>query len=343
MSIGFKRKIYYAGDFKSNTGPAIVNKSYYPYVKNYFYICRNNSKIFRLIHFTAYVLFSRAIIVSSISIFHIKIIRIGNLLGLPTFYLMHGYIKLESELNELTDIKSKIAAERELLSMVGTIICVSELFCNYLKTELPDLAYKIKFVNNGVNLSESQRSPKDKTSNVYNIISVGGGMPIKNILQVCTAIHQINNSAIKFTVIGPKYIYGDVIEQYPFVKYIENTTYPNVQSLMRKSDLYIQNSSFETFGLAVCEAIIANCQILISEKIGAISIIKGLKDNNLIHNVNDKDEISHKISYLYNHRYRSKNPTFDKGNSWEDSAKKLLMTISCANSLNAIDKGKSNA
>ena len=74
-----------------------------------------------------------------------------------------------------------------------------------------------------------------------------------------------------------------------------------MESYYRKSNLYIQNSEFETFGLATMEALICGCNLLISQNVGAKAIINGLEANDLINDVDNIKEISNKIMHnLFN-------------------------------------------
>ncbi len=94
---------------------------------------------------------------------------------------------------------------------------------------------------------------------------------------------------------------------------------------MKQSDLYIQNSSFETFGLAVCEAIACNCKILLSKHIGALSIIKNLDEDMIINDNTDINEISEKINKIYIKKDEKINYIEDyEKYSWKNEAKKLF-------------------
>ena len=317
-----KRIIYYAGDFVSNNGPAVVNKNYLRYLNDSVYAYIGNGKIIRVLHFISKLTRTKIILVSGMSKFHLNLIKIGKRLGMPTYYLMHGYIKLESELNGTTYSGDKARAESELLANVDTIICVSENFCNYLKKGLPNLSNKITYVNNGVQKQKKQIINLDKPRSVFNILSIGGGMPRKNNLQICRAIELIGDDSICFTVIGPKHRDGDLIASYSFVNYIDSANHDEVLKQMKNSHLYIQNSSFETFGLAVCEAIGQGCDVLLSKHIGAISIIDNLYSNSIINNNDDIDYISRKIKYKM---YHKSNASINaESNSWHCSGEKLI-------------------
>ena len=77
------------------------------------------------------------------------------------------------------------------------------------------------------------------------------------------------------------------------------------------ADLYVQNSTFETFGLSALEALANGCDILISKRMGICEVIDGLETCDIICDVTDTEEIYDKMVGL-----------LDKGN-----AKRLIKTI----------------
>jgi glycosyltransferase EpsD len=322
---GPKKHIYYAGDFLSNNGPSNVNKRYEQYIKNDVHICHSRIKLLRITHFMYRILFSDKVLVSGISKFHLNIIMMSKALNKETFYLMHGYDAVEHKINGITDTKYGLLLEQKILDYCDNIICVSKSFAEFLKKVEPSLSGKITFVNNGV---DKMATPIEKTENNdrFTIISVGGGVPRKNNLTICKAIEKLNNKKVRFIVIGDKNKDGDKISKYPFVEYYEYMPHDKVLEEIQKSDLYIQNSSFETFGLAVCEAVSVRCNVLISQNIGAISIIDGLNNDNTIKHTNDTDEISRKIEHLLT---QNTIPTicFKNHSLWRNSATRLLNII----------------
>lgn len=327
-----KRKhIYYAGDFLSDNGPAIVNRQYDPYIRNDAYVCRSNSKAIRILHFMWYVPRCDTILVSCVSDFHLKAIRIGKRLHKPTFYLMHGYDRLERQLNKSPDMPDRQLIEDSMLLQADRIICVSEKFSQFLRKERPDIADKITYVNNGVSIAplHSRALLDDKRD--FTIVSVGGGMSLKNNLKVCRAIESMNGKKnITFVVIGPKRLDGDEISRFKFVKYYEKLPHSEVQEWMRKADLYVQNSSFETFGLAVCEALSAGSELLIAKNVGAISVIDNLTEKNIINSPDDIHEIAEKIGYFVNRRGGTQ-LRFTKASHWRDSFGRLMLELGYGN------------
>lgn len=319
-----RKNIYMLGDFISDTGPAIVNKNYAFYLEEKIYFCMSNNKIRRMIDLIIKLRKCEVILISGLSKFQLLGCNIAKMFNKKVIYLMHGYTKIEYEVNEIEE-KNQILKEVEekMLMKVDKIICVSQRFSELLKKERPDLQNKIYFVNNGIEVKQVQKEKKEKE--MFTVISVGGGMKIKNNLSICKAINEIKDIDIKFTVIGNKDKEGEKIEKYNFVEYYENLKHNEVMEKMQQADLYIQNSYFETFGLAIFEAISEGCKILISKNVGALSIIDNIEDDMIINNNEDIEEIKMKIRKAYVKRNKKINYIQDCSKySWSESAKKLL-------------------
>lgn len=319
-----KKRIYFMGDFCSNTGPAIVNKNYFPYIKDNSYYCKTNSKIIRPINFIFYIIRCDILLISGLSKFHIKAAKFAKKLNKKVVYLMHGYHKLEYELNKVPLEKRILKeAEDEMLEIVDKVICVSEKFCEYMKSERNDIANKFDFVNNGIKIKKKSMQKKQNGKNSFTLISTGGGKKNKNNLTVCKAIKKIKNVKIKFIVIGELSLDGEKIKEYDFVEYYEHLSHEDVLKKMGQSDLYIQNSYFETFGLAIVEAITMGCKILVSKNIGALSIIDNIEENMIIQNNEDIEEICDKIKILINSKENYEYISNIEKYTWEAEAQNL--------------------
>lgn len=317
-----RRDLYLAGDFISNTGPANVNRQYATYLRDKAYICKSNNKIIRIAHFLSSIIFVDKVVVSGLSSFHLDVLRISKVLNKDTFYLMHGYNAVEYKINETANKEKRLNLEKAMLDESGTVICVSEKFADFLKQAEPSLRNKIAFVNNGVdNVVVSRSKKKEK----YTILTVGGGVPRKNVLNVCKAIANLNDDRISFIVVGPKDRDGDIIARYPFVTYYERLDHEAVLKLMRGADLYVQNSTFETFGLAVCEALSEGCNLLISRAVGADSVIDGLREDNYINAPNEVDDIAAKIQNIM--KVQDGALRFSENSHWRDAASRLVDEI----------------
>ena len=170
---------------------------------------------------------------------------------------MHGYVKKEYEINEVPlDSRRLLKAEENIINVADRIICVSENFCNLMKKELKAKKDKITFVNSGIDLlTEKDNINIQRDDNFFTIVSIGGGIRIKNNIKVCKAIDKLKNVKIRYIVIGPRAKDGEKIIKYEFVQYYESLPHDKVLQILSQSNLYIQNSYFESFGLGIVEAI----------------------------------------------------------------------------------------
>ena len=75
---------------------------------------------------------------------------------------------------------------------------------------------------------------------------------------------------------------------------------------MAESTLFIQNSSFETFGLAPVEALLQGCSLLISSNVGAVSVMTTVQENDVIEHPKNPEELTSKI------RFALKNPNAER-------------------------------
>lgn len=318
------KKIYWIGDIKNNTGPANVNKKYKEFLSNEAVFCNSNNKTYRIFHFLVNIPFKKIIIISGFSKLNYIFLKISNILNKKTFYLMHGYLKIESKYNKNITNESK-NIEQKILKESYKIICVSKMFANIVKQEYPEINSKITYVNNGTNNKNKKETKTNNKTNKYCIISVGGGLKQKNNLDICKAINEINDNNIKLIIIGKIGNDGEKIKKYPFVEYHENLSHEEVLNLMGQANLYIQNSYFETFGLAIIEALQEKCNILISKNIGAIDILDNINDKDIIYDNESVSEIKEKI--LNKKEEKETNIKIKRDSTWEKSSKKILDII----------------
>lgn len=323
-----KKKIYFMGDFCSTTGPAIVNKNYYPYMKDISYVCKTNSKIIRPLHFIFYISRCNVLLISCLSKFHIKAAKLAKKINKRVVYLMHGYNKIEYELNEIP-IEKRILrkTEDDMFQVSDKIVCVSKKLCEFMREQRKDIRNKFEFVNNGIDIRDKQIVKENRKNDEFIIISVGGGVKNKNNLTVCRAISKIKNKDIKFIVIGRVDKDGEEIKKYEFVEYYESLSHEEVLKKMKNADLYIQNSYFETFGLAIAEAISMGCKILISKNVGILSILDNVNEESVIKNNEDIDEIKFKIENLLKNKKKICYIKDVDKCTWEEASKKLIKLL----------------
>ena len=161
------------------------------------------------------------------------------------------------------------------------------------------------------------------------VLTIGGGMPRKKIRHICGAIDILNTKAgemkYKLVVIGDRGKDDAVIDSYPFVENMGLVSGNVTMGLYREAGLFVQNSCFETFGLAPMEALMNGCSILVSQEIGALELFRGVEDGDVIRNWYDEREIAAKIERLMENGNAFRlSEAFDKETaSWETRTTEL--------------------
>jgi len=310
-------KIFLIGDFFSNTGPSIANQILLKGLKENdenILISSAKTKLGRVLEVVYKIFITDVVIFCSFSRIILLGIKIAKIFRKKTFYLMHGYATYESIINKSNTsikIQQKVnLIERYIFSNVNKVFCVSKKFMYFMREVEPDYKDKFDYIFIGLDVAEIiENANKYKTNKRSNlIISLGGGMRQKNNLIVCKAIDKLikeKNIDLKYIIIGLPYTDKEEICSYNFVTYYDSLPHNEVIKLLSECYLYIQNSSFETFGMTIIEAIITNCHILISKNVGAIDVIDNLETFNVINNTEDVNEIAMKIDYLLNNNNKS--------------------------------------
>ncbi|PFQ37852.1 glycosyl transferase [Bacillus cereus] len=324
-------KLFFVGDFDSDNGPANVNKALKKYMPNNTLYSMETKLYKRIIELYSKIRKSDAVLFSGLSKINIIGFKIAKLLGKKSAYLMHGSALLEGKINQNSNSKL-INVEKQTLKVAPITICVSENFMESIKVSYPQWIDKLTFVNNGIDWGMIEASDyKNIKREPKTLLCVGGGVPLKKIKVVCEAIDHLNtheNSNLKLIVIGAVGKDTNKIKSYPFVQYIEKVAKKDMESYYKKSNLYIQNSEFETFGLATMEALICGCNLLISKNVGAKAIINGLEANDLINDVDNIKEISNKIMHnLFNSNNNRLINSIKKDQTSVESSYKKIMHI----------------
>lgn len=303
------------GDYYSGTGPALVTRYYisalsngaYPSshgragagrVKEMDYIA-STGKAARFFELLIKIPRASVLFLSGHSKQNILAMRIGRLFGKRSAYLMHGAVEYENGINRVFD-QEMAGDERKMMRMADLILAVSRQFEMWLKKNYPEYSSKISHVTNGVdwellreNATEDERDPEG-------IISVGGGMPRKRIINVCRAVEMLNRKghSITLKVAGDRGADSEAIDSFPFVKDLGLLPHDELMREYHRNKIFVQDSVFETFGLAPIEALLSYADLLISKECGALSVIKRTEDEDVINDPEDISEIASKLENL---------------------------------------------
>lgn len=292
MRINHNRfKLFLDGDTKKNAGPANVNKEL---IKNSNIIyTKNKNKIIRIIETIYKIIFANAVVFSGIP--RKSHIFIAKIFKKKIIYLMHGYLKYDNEVNLLKLSKREITDEEYLFKKSDLVLCVSEKFAEWFKVQRMDLKNKIYFLNGGINKKEYF----DKCNKDPNTLAVAGGnRNIKNNKIVSEAVNKLNNDGFKCKL----NLYGEIVENNERIIGNDNVTIVGQLKQneffneLNKTKLFVLNTTIESFGLSVIDALLCGCNILIPYNSGVTSIIE-YTENDVIYNCNDINEIEKKIKY----------------------------------------------
>ncbi|MCR5421746.1 MAG: glycosyltransferase family 4 protein [Lachnospiraceae bacterium] len=317
-------RVFVVGDYRTGTGPSKVTKEYLLRFPENTSRLIFNSKPLRAAEIVIKMLFCSVVMVSGYSKQNILALKWANFLKKPSAYLMHGCVEHENAINECVDEQMN-KTERKTMELSTCIFAVSEHFAGWLKTYYPEYSHKIVSAVNGVDtkLLENLDSYTFGRRSRNMVFTIGGGMPRKKIKHICAAIDILNIKAgemkYKLVVIGDKGKDDDIINSYPFVENLGLVSENIAMGLFREASLFVQNSCFETFGLAPMEALMNGCSILLSKEIGALELFGSVEEGDVIRNWYDEKEIAAKIDKLMEkgNAYRL-TEAFDKESaSWE--------------------------
>lgn len=296
-----KNKVFFCGNYFDDSGPGAVNKGYYTYLKDYFVFYKYSNKYIRILEAIWYTLINDVIIFSGVAEVDKILIPLCRLFKKKMIYIMHGWLKLENELNEVTNSNGE-ESESKLLKYSNLVLCVSNQYSLMVKERLPQYATKISYLTNGIDWS-LMSSPNSFEARPHDsIVLIGGGRRTKRNLEVCKAVELLNNKK-QYNLRINLYGYSDgrdipEIIKFPFVNFHNIVPHQELIASMNKSYLFIQNSEFEPFSLGAVEALTNGCNLLISKNVGARDYLAGENDNDIINNPEDIDEIAKKIEYV---------------------------------------------
>lgn len=358
-------KTFIVGDYRTGTGPANVTKEYIRCFPKGTMYQKMTKKITRVPELFVKTMICDCVLFSGYSAQNVLCIKFAKLFKKKTAYLVHGAITYENKINDAEN-KRMSEVEEETLLKADLLLGVSEKFAGWLKANYPQYEKKIDYVTNGVDFEylrslatefvnenalrnrvsigennvprhakvNSNDVKEPVTRDIHKILSVGGGMPRKKIIHICEAIDLYNKNKpedekVTLSVIGAEGKDTDAIKEYDFVDYLGMVSPKRKEELYRECGLFVQNSCFETFGLAVFEALMSGCSILTSQVAGALDLLKDADDRDIIYNYEDVNEIASKIEGLINEPncVRLKQMINEKNATWEARSEELLSKL----------------
>lgn len=256
------------------------------------------------------------------------------------YYLTcHGIGKIENERGESIS-KKNLFLEKILYKGFPNLICVSEM----QKKDILDLykrKKKVIVIENGtdawnyrIDLSESKKVGKIR------IISLGGLSECKGLYELLDLCKDIQDNDIEYQMD----IYGTVrdesqmtdfqgkLEKLGIEKSVKYQKYiTDKQELYRtiqKYDVMFCLSKYDTFNVAIIEAIALGCICIASSKCGAADIIKRENLGMVYENENSKEILCYLKNLLsdpnYRNEIRKKGLLLETQYSWKGISKKYI-------------------
>lgn len=292
--------IFLIGDFISNTGPAVANRNLKKSLEcvDKVYYSRYQTKFLRIIELFCKIMINDKIIICSFSKINLIAFKIANITGKSLYYYMHGCHKIEDKINNSIAYEDNVSLEKKTFDSVKKIICVSNMQKEQVSKVYPEYCNKFVVHYNCMDLSNFKFIRRKKKDNEFLIMSIGGDMPRKANLNICKAIDKLIKEKkinITYILLGKYSIYQEQFDKYQFIKHYDTLPYDKVLEIMSNIDLYIQNSKFETFGLAVIESLLQGSSLLLSKNIGALEVFKEMNDDYIINDNDNIKEIKNKI------------------------------------------------
>jgi len=224
------------------------------------------------------------------------------------FLTVHGLYCIESKMNG-TYKKKYEKIEKKLCKKFPNIICVSQLLKETIIAKFKR-DKQIYIIPNGIDISASEEGVNSKfISKPVRIIMLGGIRVRKGIFECLDVLASLNKNGIEAVLD----IYGD-IENYNTYKKFEdkilalglkdNVKYKGilkeknqVYKALKESDIQLCLSKWDTFNVAIIEALVIGIPCIVTDMCGAASAITE-NVNGIVINLNEDNYIFKIIDYL---------------------------------------------
>lgn len=192
------------------------------------------------------------------------------------------YLKKKNNSEKANSTKRKLGElYRKLTMQIASkkaygVITVSEFAKNDIVKELKIIPEKIAVIHNGVNIDYSINF-EDLNLKNKRILMVSGSSPQKNLpstIRALTANSLINNYFEGIDIIGVSSASELGLEENNFISYHGHVDRSGVKKFYQQSSHFILPSLYESFGIPAIEALMAGCDVYLSNR-GAMHSLLG--------------------------------------------------------------------
>ena len=313
-------KILFLGDDRENRGPSNVNRSIIQHKSKRILTVNHSLRLCKYLEALCKASVSQIIILSGVSKFNCIFLKIAKLLGKKTVYLMHGCAEYEATLDGRKENGNSFRKERDILKNADLLLPVSEKYSLWVKDRYPQYAEKTGYWQIGIPEISVDLSHVERQGNC--VSAAGGDWVLKKNDIICEAVEKLKGT-VHLTVFG-NVQNPDRNTRQSYIEWAGNVEHTLFIESLKKQDLFIVNSAIESFCVSVMEALACGCSILVSNNVGASGLMQ-LKDQDIIFDTNDSDEIARKIEYILEHpnNQRIVDPIDWKYLRWSEAVKRL--------------------
>lgn len=289
-------KVLYIGDFIKGNGPSTVDINIRDSIQNSNQV--NQVEFLQSTTKLSFIVLKKifnvdAVHVSGVSFLGMLFMIFSRLCGKKAFMTMHGSLAIESRFR-------KISLYRRIFEFVQQKCANKIMPVSKLLAEKAKINKKVVVIPNGFNYMDNLSISKNN-----NLITlIGGGRKEKRHLDICEVIQKINDEHslnIKVNLFGENGIDSNKINSFSFVKDFGFCDKNIVFESLSESKFFIQYSDFESFSLAVADAINYQCYIITSNLVGINDFIS--KSNSYMV-VDNKLQLEKAILLQYNDKER---------------------------------------
>lgn len=287
--------ILFFGRTQGNSGPDNVNRAYDTHLSSRFLRAEPGGGIPGLLRDLGKLLRCRVLVVSGLSRKGCILMGAAKLLGRKTLYMMHGCAKFEREVNHLRS-ERPLRQERFLMGHCDRILAVSRRYREWLAERYPQHAEKLDFLNPGI----PELPPRDPEGKRIpgSILAAGADREIKNNLPLARAVEELGGG-FHLEVCGAGY-HGNPFANFQYSRYLGLLSQEDYWAKLRQTELFVVNSTVESFGLSALEALSCGCSLLVSENAGVCDLLE-LQEKDIIYDPLDTEELKNKIRWLQAH------------------------------------------
>lgn len=290
-------KILLWGEYRNNAGPSNVHRSWIENSNDELLHIKSSNKLLKYLELIWKLFLCDVVIYPAYTA--LRDVRYFKMMGKKGICIVHGCMSYENLTNKGGKNQKQIEKqENTIFELSDIILCVSNKSSKWFKNRFPNFKEKITYVNNGITIQ-----PREKREKKTNTIAISGGnRRIKNNNLVCQAVQKLNNEGFQcsINIFGRLYPDCEDLSKYPHTEYMSHLDKESYYNKLDEISLYVIASEVETFGLSIADALNCNCSLLMSDNVGGASIMK-TKDEDLIMNPHDIDELAYKIRYILEH------------------------------------------